>query len=64
MTLKYVDADGTVYDAGLFGDPAVEPEVITEADVHPSQWDDAPGGPPNGVTLEIQSGVLGQAAVL
>jgi len=63
--IKYVDKDGFVYDADLFGDPAVDPEVITEADVHPSQWDDDPGiltfAP---VTLEIHSGTLGSEAVL
>lgn len=56
--LKYVDDEGCVYDANLYGDPADDPEVITEADVHPSQWDDAPAAP---VTLEIHDGVLGSA---
>lgn len=45
---RYVDDDGFVYDDVLvmpepeLGSTALEPpvETITEADVHPSQWED------------------------
>lgn len=36
----YIDPDGFVYDAVLVDPHPDDPSVITESDIHPSEWDD------------------------
>lgn len=35
----YRDADGLEYEATLFDPRPDDPEVITESDIHPSEWE-------------------------